>query len=136
MNIVIADSDEEFRDRLKRQLEKIPGVTVVGLSSEVEETTAMIHNRKPAVAIINSLLRDGSGLAAIRHIKQLMTPPTIIAVAEDPSSHNKYTCSTAGADFCFNKTTEDRKIVNTVRLLRASQAHMEDTNSPSSPLDA
>lgn len=129
MTIVVADPDERFRDKLKRQLEKITGVTVVGLSSDVDETTAMIHNRKPDVAIINSLLRDGSGVAVLRHIKQLMVPPTIIAVTEDSSTRNKEACYIAGADFFFEKGAEDRKIVNTVRLLCGPQNHTEGADA-------
>ena len=117
MTIVVADPDIEFREKLKRQLEKIAGVKVVGECSDAEETTAMIHNRKPDLAIVNALLRDGSGIEVLRHIKQLMVPPTIIVVTDNPSPDNKNACSIAGADFFFDKATEDRKVINTVRLL-------------------
>ena len=59
MTIVLADADAHFRDRLKKRLEKITGVRVVGESSDSEETTAMILNRKPYIAILNFSLRDG-----------------------------------------------------------------------------
>ena len=42
MTIVLADADAHFRNRLKKRLEKITGVRVVGESSDSEETTAMI----------------------------------------------------------------------------------------------
>src|SRR6266849_2719921 len=117
MTIVQADADAHFRDRLKKRLEKITGVHVVGESSDSEETTAMILNRKPDIVILNSSLRDGLGIEVLRHIKRLMVPPTIIVVTDDPSSDNKTACSLAGADFIFEKVTEDHKMINTVRLL-------------------
>lgn len=135
MTIVIADPDVAFRDKLKRRLEKITGVKVVGESSAAEETTAMIHNRKPDVAIINAMLSDGSGMEALRHIKQLMVPPTIIAVTDNPSRDNKSACSIAGADFFFDKATEDRKVIHTVRLLCVPHSQSEGADSPFASLD-
>lgn len=125
MTIVLADMDASFWDRLQRRLEKIRGVKVVGESSNLNEATAMILNRNPDVAIVNSRLQGGSGIDVLRHIKQLMVPPTIIVVTENPSLDNKHVYAAAGADFFFDKTTEERKLITTVRRLCASQGRIE-----------
>ena len=135
MTIVLADADAHFRDRLKKRLEKITGVNVVGESSDSEEATAMILNRKPDIAILNSSLRNGSGIEALRHIKRLMVPPTLIVVTDDPSLDNKTVCSLAGADFFFDKATEDEKIVNTIRLLHVPQNRIEASDFPIAMID-
>ena len=130
MTIVLADADAHFRDRLKKRLEKISGAHVVGESSDSEETTAMILNRKPDIAILYCSLRDGRGIEVLRHIKRLMVPPTIIVVTDDPSRDNKTSCSLAGADFIFKKATEDHKMINTVRLLCKPQNQTQTLDSP------
>ena len=135
MTIVLADADASFRDRLKKRLEKISGVHVVGESSDSEETTAMILNRKPDIAIMNSSLRDGRGIEVLRHIKRLMVPPIIIVVTDDPSRDNKTACSLAGADFFFEKATEDHKMLDTVRLLYVPHNRMGVSNFPIATLD-
>jgi len=135
MNIVLADADVHFRDRLKKRLEKISGVNVVGESSDSEEAAAMILNRKPEIAILNSSLRDGLGIEVLRHIKRLMVPPTIIVVTDDPSRDNKTACSLAGADFFFDKATEDHKMINAVRLLCMPPSQTEASDSPIATLD-
>jgi DNA-binding NarL/FixJ family response regulator len=135
MNIVLADADVHFRDRLKKRLEKISGVNVVGESSDSEEAAAMILNRKPEIAILNSSLRDRLGIEVLRHIKRLMVPPTIIVVTDDPSRDNKTACSLAGADFFFDKATEDHKMINAVRLLCMPHSQTEASNSPITTLD-
>jgi DNA-binding NarL/FixJ family response regulator len=135
MTIVLADADAHFRDRLKKRLEKITGVRVVGESSDSEETTAMILNRKPDIAILNFSLRDGCGIEALRHIKQLMVPPIIIVITDDPSLDNETACSLAGADFFFGKATEDQKIVNTIRLLHVPQNRIEASDFPIATID-
>jgi len=130
MTIVLADADAHFRHRLKKRLEKITGVNVVGESSDLEETTAMILNRQPDIAILNSSLRDGCGAEVLRHIKRLMVPPTIIVVTDDLSHDNKKDCSLAGVDFFFDKDTEDHKIIHTVRLLCVPHSQIEVLDSP------
>lgn len=135
MTIVLADADVHFRDRLKKRLEKITGVNVVGESSDSEEAAAMILNRKPEIAILNSSLRDGLGIEVLRHLKRLMVPPTIIVVTDDPSRDNKTACSLAGADFFFDKATEDHKMINAVRLLCVPHSQTEASDSPIATLD-
>ena len=135
MTIILADADAHFRGRLKKRLEKITGVNVVGESSDSEEATAMILNRKPEIAILNSSLRDGLGIEVLRQIKRLMVPPTIIVVTDDPSRDNKTACSLAGADFFFDKATEDHKMINAVRLLCVPHSQTEASDSPIATLD-
>ena len=130
MTIILADADAHFRDRLKKRLEKITGVHVVGETSDSEETTAMILNRKPDITILNSSLRDGRGIEVIRHIKRLMVPPTIIVVTDEPVRDNETSCSLAGADYIFEKATEDHKVINTVRLLCSPHSRVESLDSP------
>jgi DNA-binding NarL/FixJ family response regulator len=135
MTIVLADADAHFLDRLKTRLEKITGVNVVGQSSDSEEATAMILNRKPDIAILNSSLRDGLGIDVLRQIKRLMVPPTIIVVTDDPSRDNKTACSLAGADFFFDKATEDHEVINTVRLLCVPHSQIEALAPPIATLN-
>lgn len=130
MTIVLADADTHFRNRLKKRLEKITGVNVVGESSDLEETAAMILNRKPDIVILNSSLRDGRGIEVLRHIKRLMTPPTIIVITDDSERDNKTSCVLAGADFFFDKVTEDHAMIHTVRLLCVPHSHTEALVSP------
>jgi DNA-binding NarL/FixJ family response regulator len=74
-------------------------------------------------------------IEALRHIKQLMVPPIIIVVTDDPSRDNKTACSLAGADFFFDKATEDEKIVNTIRLLHVPQNRIEASDFPIAMID-
>jgi DNA-binding NarL/FixJ family response regulator len=130
MTIILADADVHFREKLKRRLEKITDVHVVGESSGSEETTAMILNRKPNIAILNSSLRDGRGLEVLRHIKRLMAPPIIIVVTDDLSLDHKTSCSRAGVDFFLEKATADHTIIDTVRLLYGSSQPSSRVGSP------
>ena len=135
MTIILADADAHFRDRLKKRLERIVGVHVVGESSHFEETTAMILNRKPDIVILNSALQDGRGIEVLQHIKRFMVPPTIIVVEDHPLQDNATAPSFAGADFMFEKATDDQMMIDTVRLLHVSHSRTDATGSPIALLD-
>jgi len=65
----------------------------------------------------------------------LMVPPTIIIVTYDPSRDNKTACSLAGADFIFEKVTEDYKMINTVRILYVPHGQIQALDFPIATLD-
>lgn len=130
MTIVLADTDAHFRDRLKKRLERIVGVRVVGESSHFEETTAMILNRKPDIVILNSSLQDGRGIEVLQHIKQFIVPPTIIVVEDHPLRDDEIASSFVGADFMFEKARDDQKMIDTVRLLHVSHSQTEPAGFP------
>jgi DNA-binding NarL/FixJ family response regulator len=130
MTIVLADTDVYFREKLKKRIEKITGLHVVGESSGAEETTAMILNRKPDIAILNASLRDGRGIEVLRHIKRLMIPPIIIIVTDDPSRDDQAACSLAGANFFLEKAMEGHKIIQMLHLLCAPSSRTEVLASP------
>lgn len=85
----------------------------------------MILNRNPDVAIMSSMLDGGSGIDVLRHIRQLMVPPTIIVVTDDSSRDNKNAYSVAGADFIFEKVADDRQVINAIRLLSVTHCQVE-----------
>ena len=125
MTIVLANMDADLRGKLRKRLEKVPGVKVVGESSNSTETTAMILNRNPDVAIVSSLLQGGSGLDVLRHVRHVMIPPTIIVVTDTPSLDHNNAYSVAGADFICEKVSDDRTVIDTIRRLCVTQHQVD-----------
>jgi DNA-binding NarL/FixJ family response regulator len=130
MTIVLADTDVYFREKLKKRLVKVTSLHVVGESSGAEETTAMILNRKPDIAILNTSLRDGRGIDVLRHIKRLMIPPIIIIITDDLSRDDQAACSLAGANFYLEKAMEGHKIIQTLHHLCAPPSRIEAMDFP------
>jgi two-component system, NarL family, response regulator DevR len=132
MTIILADQDTTTRGKLKRRLEKIKGIFVVGEAAQPGEATAMIVNRRPDIVILDTELNHGSGIEVLRHIKQHLLNPTIIMVTHHPSEELRDACVAAGADFFFDKSLEDRKVIHTIRLLCAP----EQENNQSDPAES
>jgi DNA-binding NarL/FixJ family response regulator len=133
MNVVVVDQDPVTRERLKRRLGKIRGIAVIGEASESEEAAAMIINRKPDIVILDTALKNGSGIEVLRQIKHFLLQPMVIMMTSEPSEGLRSACAVAGADFFFEKSLEDRKIVNTVRLLCAPEPE-ENMSDPAGSL--
>lgn len=133
MNVVVVDQDPVTRAKLKRRLGKIRGIAVIGEASESEEATAMIANRKPDIVILDTALKNGSGIEVLRHIKALLLHPTVIMVTNQPTQDLRSACTIAGADFFFDKSIEDRKVVNTVRLLCVPDPEQDLSDPAGSP---
>ncbi|WP_455370883.1 response regulator [Petrachloros mirabilis] len=117
MTVVLADHNSTTRARLKRRLQRIRGIAVVGEASEVGEVTAMILNRKPDLVILDSQLKNGSSVEVLHFIEHLSMRPTILVVTSLPSQELRSACAIAGVDFFFEKSIEDHKIISTVRSL-------------------
>ncbi|WP_455245863.1 response regulator [Petrachloros mirabilis] len=117
MTVVLADQNSTTRARFKRRLQKIHGIAVVGEASEVEEVAAMILNRKPDLVILDAELKNGSGVDVLHHIEHLSIRPTVIMVTSQPSQELRSACAIAGADFIFDKSLEDHKVVHAIRRL-------------------
>lgn len=135
MNVVVIDQDPLYRARMKRRLEKIRGIAVIGEATESDEAAAMILNRKPDIVILDTDLKSGSGIEVLRHIKQLLAHPTAIMISDRPSQDLRSACAIAGADFFFDKGLDDRKIVNTVRLLCVTESEHDLSDSEESLQD-
>lgn len=129
MTIVLADIDTSLRDRLRKRLEKLTDVRVVGESSNSTEITAMILNRNPDVAIMSPMLDGGSGLDVLRQIRQLMIPPTIVIVTDDSSHDQTDAYSLAGADYIVERASDDCPVINAIRLLGMTHSQIETSDS-------
>lgn len=134
MTVVLADHNSTTRARLKRRLQKIRGIAVVGEASEVGEVTAMILNRKPDLVILDAELKNGSSVEVLHFLEHLSIRPTIMMVTSLPSQKLRTACAIAGADFFFDKAIEDYKVVNTVRSLCGLESGLvEAETTESSP---
>lgn len=132
MTVVLADHNSTTRARLKRRLQKIRGIAVVGEASEVGEATAMILNRKPDLVILDAELKNGSSVEVLRYIEHLSIRPTIMVVTSLPSQELRSAFAIAGVDFFFEISIEDHKVVNTVRSLCGLESGLAEAGTTES----
>ena len=76
VRIVIADDHTIFREGLRKLLESEPGITIVGEASEPGHAIDLVRQHKPDVLLLDLLMPNGGGLAALRELAREPVPAT------------------------------------------------------------
>ncbi|MCP4726609.1 MAG: response regulator transcription factor [bacterium] len=105
MKVHIADDSKLLRDRVKRLLEDIPGVTISGETENYKDTVCIVDRDSPDIVILD-IEMPGGGINALRKIKQNQNPPLVIMFTNYPVEIFKEKCSMFGAEHFFCKSTE------------------------------
>jgi DNA-binding NarL/FixJ family response regulator len=125
MKIFLVDDSVVIRQRLKRLLADMNGVTVIGESGNAQEATDAILGQKPDVVLLDiHLLNDGSGIDVLQTLKKTKPAPAVIVLTNYPYPQYRQKCLEAGADFFFIKSTEFDQVVPALKQLiqKASDA--------------
>lgn len=118
MNIVIADQSARIRGQLKRFLEELPGIMVVGEASNLEDAMTVTQDLIPDLVVLNFPFPDRGGLSMIQEIKRMPVAPIIIVLSNDSEPEYRSACVDAGADYFFDKSLEFEKVQETVKMLK------------------
>lgn len=73
--ILIADGSEEFCQRLKEALERVPGWSVAAVTCDGLEAVELLQQHKPDVLVLDLLLPRLDGIAVLRKAAELKPVP-------------------------------------------------------------
>lgn len=78
MKVLIVDDEAPARDRLRRMLEKIEGITTVGEAADGKAALQANEQLQPDVILLDIRMPGMDGLATARELAKLPDPPTVI----------------------------------------------------------
>jgi len=78
MRALIVDDEPPARARLRRLLEEIPDVSVVGEAANGREALEMCASLEPDVVLLDVRMPGMDGIEAARHLSALDDPPAVI----------------------------------------------------------
>ncbi len=106
MKVFIVEDSALMSSRIADAATSVDGIFVTGSSGDVADAYSRIRDLKPDVLVIDIQLRDGSGLAVLKQIKN--EQPEIKAVVLSNSANSQYrsVALMAGADQFLDKSTE------------------------------
>ncbi len=78
LRVLIVDDEAPARDRLRRQLEDMPGVRVCGEAVNGHDALAALAATRPQVLLLDIRMPGMDGLETARHLARLDTPPAVI----------------------------------------------------------
>ncbi len=110
LKVLIADDSALLRERLVRTLADVPGVKLIGQTTNGQETLQAIQELKPDVVILDIRMPKGNGLQILKTVKVDEDAPTVIILTAFPYAQYRRTCQEAGAEFFFEKLSEFNRI--------------------------
>lgn len=110
MDILIIDDAALLRERLKAELEHVPGVRIAGECSSLTQARKLAPACDPDVVFLDIRLKDGVSIGFIETLKKLRSNPKVIVLTNYPYPQYRSRCMEAGADFFLEKKKEFSKI--------------------------
>lgn len=110
VRVVVADDAPQVRRHLVAMTSELDDVQVVDETADVERTIEAVRALEPEAVVLDIQLRDGSGIQALKHIKEEYPDVRVIMLTNHSNSFYRSTCLDAGADFFFDKSTEFEKV--------------------------
>jgi DNA-binding NarL/FixJ family response regulator len=117
MRIYIADETDDVRLRLVAVLGELEGVEIVGHGRDAESALDAIGGLRPEVVIIDMMLVGGAVARVVRNLKGDCGVGVVIMNTNRHHPMYRRRCSEAGVDYFFDKSTEFRRLVGTLKRL-------------------
>ena len=114
MRVLVADDSMVVRQRLTEMLEDIDSIEVIDQAGSIHESLNSFRANFPEVVILDIRLPDGSGIDALRSIKNERPGTIVIMLTNFPTSQYRRRCIDFGADFFFDKSTEYQEVRHVV----------------------
>ncbi len=117
MKVLIADDSATVRDRLKEALSEVGGIEIAGEAATADDAVRMAENISPGVIILDIRMPGGSGIEALRRIKNRSPETVVIMFTNFPGEQYRKACLLAGADFFYDKSMDQDNVIRICREL-------------------
>ncbi len=126
MRLLIADDNEQFRNRLALILGGIAGVEIVGTTGDVPETMIALRRLKPDVLLLDIQMPGGTGFDVLPVAKEARPAPVVMMLTVGSKSEYQTQSYLLGADYFFEKSSELRKMGDLLkRMAKKSKPHVQ-----------
>lgn len=117
MRVYIADQTDDVRTRLASVLDELEGVEIVGHGRDAESSLDAIGLLRPKVVILDMILVGGAVARVVRNLKDDCGVGCVIMNTNRHHPMYRQRCREAGVDYFFDKSTEFRRLVGTLKSL-------------------
>jgi DNA-binding NarL/FixJ family response regulator len=134
-SVIIADDHELFKKALTLTLEDA-GINIIDTVSSGRQAVDSTIEHKPDILILDVIMPDLDGLAALSIIKFLAPEIRVIVISSVAKPDYMSRAGELGADAFFSKGVTSELLVRTVRALATegvSNLEIKDITEPSTP---
>ena len=119
LRVFVVEDSELIRRRIIENVQSMGGFDVVGFAESEEEAIEAIGKLRPDVVITDIRLKEGNGIAVVRHVRAdgLTPQPKIFVLTNFAYPEYQAQCSLAGADAFFDKSSEYDSFLTRLRQI-------------------
>ncbi len=123
LHVLIADDSAFLRNRLARMITRISGVGHVHLAADTASALLTVRDQAVDLAILDIQMPGGSGIDALRTIKERSPSPIVIMLTNYPYPQYQQKCENLGADYFFSKSTNSTELIDLVARLAITKGN-------------
>lgn len=122
--VVLADDHLLFREGMKRLIEEIPDVEVIGEASDGMELLNLLRKVNPDMAIMDISMPNLRGIEAAGEIRMLYPAIKILILTMHKSKEYLYHSISAGAQGYLLKEDSDVELLSAIETIRKGQIYV------------
>ena len=124
IRIMVVEDQFFFRVALRSIVESRTDMTIAGETDNAKAAVSLYEKIRPDVTIMDLRLPGGSGLAAIREIRQLDAKARILVLSNYEGSEDVYRAMEAGALAYLTKDAEGDELVQAILSVRSGRRYL------------
>ena len=125
LSVFVVEDSETIRQNLVATLEEMAPVQVVGHAEDAEGAIARLAQDPPPceLAIIDVLLRRGSGIEVLAALRARRTRPRCVVLTNYATPLIREHCLALGAERVFDKSAEIERLLEYCETLARARTH-------------
>ena len=125
--VVLADDHLLFREGMKRLIEEMPDVEVIGEAGDGMELLSLLKEVRPDLAILDISMPHLRGIEAAREIRMLYPAVKILVLTMHKSKEYLYHSISAGAHGYLLKEDSDVELLAAIETIRNDEIYVTRT---------
>ncbi len=122
-HIVLADDHDQFRRDLRRFLDRLPDLQVVGEAGDGLELMDLLHQLNPHLAILDMSMPKLTGIEAAAIIEKRYPELKVLILTIHNDDVYRSRAMAAGAEGYLPKDRVDTELVTAISLIRDGQVY-------------
>jgi DNA-binding NarL/FixJ family response regulator len=122
--VVLADDHAMFRQGIRRILEELPGVEILGESGDGLELLKLLKKTSPDLVILDLSMPNLRGMEAVREIKAISPKIKILILTMHKEREYLYFALKAGVNGFLLKEDADSELLKALDAIRREKLHV------------